>query len=421
MTPSIDSARLHLPEHQFDFLAGSSVVLHGHHFNLLWDQTMDDALGQQIGRRVRTRASHKASYKFLRGLVDEVGAATPVERLRLAATVFGAMGHGKLHLAVGRSGGLVRGEQLHYGFGWSKKYGGRLSRCDPADAFATGFSAAATEVAYNLDPGSRRAAEDRCIVDGSAGCSIRVSGAGAQRDPILALGVDPASAKEVLPPSRDGRYEDQIAPIVPALRERLWGLAGDDRGVIEAFGVLVTAHLADYYNHAASDVLEILAEEKPGGVEAFRALLREAGAACAFHTFGGVLASEDWEGLVGSRGGDPLEVVIGCAALARALGFGRWAVEEFQPETRLVMTSPGTCESVFSRLFSANAARGPGGIFVGAGVGIMQLAHGVRWQRGAQLDHELYLQLARSNPWTVTQESSFAAGDALDRIVVTRR
>ena len=216
-------------------------------------------------------------------------------------------------------------------------------------------------------------------------------------------------------------HEDQIAPIVSGLREFLSGVAGDERGVIEAFGVLVTAHLADYYNHAANDVLDIIAREKPAGVQAFRALLLEAGTACAFHTFGGVLASPEWEGLVGVPTGEPLEVVIGCAALARALGFGRWAIEAFEPDTRLVMTSPGTYESVFSRLISANAAQGPAGIFVGAGIGIMQLAHGVGWKPGATIDNELYLNLARNNPWTVTQESSFAAGDVLDRIVVTRR
>ncbi len=419
MKNEIDSARRHLPEHQFDFLSGSPVVVHCHHFNLFWDQTMDDALGAEIGRRVRIHAAHKASYRLLRGLVDDVGATSPVERLRLAATVFSAMGHGKLHLAVGRSGGLVRGEQLHYGFGWCEKYGGSLSRSDPADAFATGFSAAATEVAYNLDPGARRATEERCIVDGSAGCSIRVSAADAE--PLLPLGVDPDSATDVLPTPFEGLHEAQIVPLVSGLREFLSGVAGDDRGVIEAFGVLVTSHLADYYNHAANDVLEVIAKEKPAGVQAFRALLLEAGTACAFHTFGGVLASPEWEGLAGAPSGDPLEVVIGCAALARALGFGRWAIEEFEPDTRLVMTSPGTYESVFSRLISSNAADGPGGIFVGAGIGIMQLAHGVNWQPRANIDNTLYLELARSSPWTVTQESSFAAGDVLDRIVVTRR
>lgn len=420
MKYDLQSARLHLSDHELDFLAGSPVVAHCHHFNLFWDQTMDDALGEEAGRRVRTLAAHKASYRFLRALVDEVGATSPVERLRLAAAVFSAMGHGKLHLAVGRSGGLVRGEQLHYGFGWREKYGAAMRRSAPADAFATGFSAAATEVAYGLDPGSRRGQEERCIVDGSAGCNIRVTSH--VGDPMLPLGVDPQSARDVLPPvDTTGLYEDQIAPIVSGLREFLSGVAGDDRGVIEAFGVLVTSNLADYYNHAAADVLEVIAREKPGGVDAFRALLMEAGHACAFHTFGGVLASPEWEGMVGAPSGDPLEIAIGCVSLARALGFGRWSIESFEPGERLVMTSPGTYESLFSRLLAADGKNAVGGIFVGAGIGIMQLAHGVTWQPRPRIDNALYLELAKTSPWRVEQDSSFAAGDPLDRIVVTRR
>jgi len=418
MKYDLDLARLHLAEHQMDFLAGSPVVGHCHHFNLFWDQTMDDALGEDAGRRVRTAAAHKSSYKFLRGLVDAAGAVSPVERLHLAGAVFSAMGHGKLHLAVGRSGGLVRGEQLHYGFGWREKYGKTLTRSSPADAFATGFSAAATEVAYNLDPGSRSAHEERCVVDGSAGCSIRVSATAS--DPMIPLGVDPESARDVLPPSFHGQYEDRIAPMVSGLREFLGSVSGDERGVIEAFGVLVTVHLADYYNHAAHDVLDEIARDKPGGVEAFRGLLLEAGRSCAFHTFGGVLSSPEWEAMAGAPSGDPLEIVTGCVALARALGFGRWAIEEFEPDRRLVLTSPSTYESLFSRLVAAQGCEA-GGIFVGAGIGIMQLAHGVTWQPRPSIDAPLYLQLARTNPWHVEQESSFAAGDVLDRIVVTRR
>ncbi len=418
MKHDVSSMREHLAEHQMDFLAGSQVVAHCHHFNLFWDQTMDDALGDDAGRAVRTRAAHKASAKFLRGLVEAAGATAPVERLQLAASIFSAMGHGKLHLAVARSGGLVRGEHLHYGLGWREKYGASMSRSEPADAFATGFSAAATEVAYDLDPGSLSALEERCVVDGSAGCQIRVRSQGAE--PLLPLGVDPAGARDVLPPGFEGLHEERIVPIVAGLRDFLAGVAGDERGVIEAFGVLVTTHLADYYNHAANDVLETIGRSKPGGVAAFRALLVEAGQSCAFHTFGGVLASPEWEAMVGPPTGDPLEIVLGCVALARAFGFGKWAVEAYEPGESLVMTSPGTYESLFSRLIAADAAEGPGGIFLGAGMGIMQLAHGVSWQPRPAIDGPSYLSLARTNPWTVEQASSFAAGDALDRVVVTR-
>ena len=414
----ISTTREHLADHQMDFLGGSPVVAHCHHFNLFWDQTMDDALGVERGEKGRTNAAHKASYKLLRGLVAAFPKTTPVERLGIAASTFASMGHGKLHLAVGRNGGLVRGDYLHYGFGWKEKYGGRMTRSAPADAFGAGYSAAATEVAYDLDPGTLEAVEEKCIVDGSTGCEIRVSGGG---ESLLPQGVDPHSAREVLPPTFEGMHEERIVPVVAGLREFLAGVAGDNRGVIEAFGVLVTSHLADYYNHAASDVLELLTREKPAAIEAFRALLVEAGQACAFHTFGGVLASPEWESMVGPPSGDPVEVVTGCIALARAFGFGKWAIEEFVPNERLVMTSPGTYETLFSRLISADELRGPAGIFPGAGIGIMQLAHGVQWQPRPNIDGSLYLSLARSSPWSVEETSTIAAGDALDRVVVTKR
>lgn len=414
----ITTTRAHLADYEMDFLGGSQVVAHCHHFNLFWDQTMDDALGEARGQEVRTRAAHKAAYRLLRGLVDSFPKTTPVERLGIAASAFAAMGHGKLHLAVGRSGGLVRGDYLHYGFGWREKYGGNFKRSAPADAFAAGFSAAATEVAYDLDPGCLLGVEERCIVDGSSGCEIRVGGGG---EGVLPQGVDLRSAKDVLPPTFEGLHEEQIAPTVAGLRDFLSGVAGDGRGVIEAFGVLVTQHLADYYNHAASDVLEIIASEKPEGVEAFRALLVEAGQVCAFHTFGGVLASPEWEAMVGAPSGDPLEIVVGCIALARSFGFGRWSIEAFEPNTRLVMTSPGTYETLFSRLISSDALRGPAGIFPGAGIGMMQLAHGVNWQPRPKIDGPLYLRLARESRWEVEETSSIAAGDAIDRVVVMRR
>lgn len=414
----LDAVRLYLDRYELDFVAESPVVVHCHHFNLFWDQTVDDALGEDAGRAVRVKAAHKASARFLRGLVSATGTVEPMARLQLAREVFAAMGHGTLHLAVGRRGGLVRGEHLHYGLGWREKYGRTLKRSAPADAFAAGFSAAATEVAYELEPGTLSAHEERCIVDGSAVCNLRVQpGDG---EPLLALGVSPKAARGVLRAPVPGIHEPQIEPLAARTRGFLSEVRGDTRGLISAFGVLVTTHLADYYNHAAHDVLAAISTAKPGGVEAFGELLREAGRACAVHTFGGVLVSPEWEAMVGVPAGDPLEVVVGCVALARAFGFGRWSIDAFEPGRRLVMCSPVTYESLFSRLVAGAGERLPGGIFMGAGVGIMQLAHAVTWQPRPQIDASLDRTLARESPWRVTVVRSFAAGDPDDCIEVTR-
>ena len=57
---------------------------------------------------------------------------------------------------------FVRGEYLHYSFAWREKYGERIRRRFPVDAFAAGFSAAATEVAIDLPPDSLAPVEEEC-------------------------------------------------------------------------------------------------------------------------------------------------------------------------------------------------------------------------------------------------------------------
>ena len=134
------------------------------------------------------------------------------------------------------------------------------------------------------------------------------------------------------------RYQHRIETAVWSSEENLWTLTGkrSDTGETVRFTANFLWMCQGYYRHAEG-------------------------------------YTPEWEGMVGAPSGDPLEVVVGCISLARAFGFGRWAIEEFEPGERLVMTSPGTYESLFSKLISADAAQGPGGIFVGAGIGIRRI------------------------------------------------
>ena len=403
-------------DHQMDFLGQSQVVYHCHHFNLFFDQTIDDALGHERGTELRTRAAHKASYQFLRGLFDRSAATSPVERLTTAAALFGGMGHGKINLLMGRDGGEAKGDYLHYGFAWREKYGKDISRKNPADAFAAGFAAAATEVAYDLSPGRIAGNETECIAMGAPACRIATTMA---EDRFATRGVLPITAQESLPSAHKGLLENQIAPIAEGLRGFLGGVSGDDRGLVDAFGVLVTLHLADYYNHAANDALAVLVAEKPAVVDVFRSLLEESGTVCAFNTFGGILASPEWEGMVGAPTGDPTEVVVGCLAIARALGFGCWTLEEIIPGKRLVIASGGTYESIYAKTIVERPLRGASGLFVGAVSGIMRLAHDVVWTPRPEMSHEVYLRLAADTRWRVEETQSLASDDDADRVVVT--
>ncbi len=417
-TAHLFESRSTMESHQMDFLGETQVVFHCHHFNLFFDQTIDDALGPERGTELRVEAGHKSAYHLLRGLFRSGRYRTPIERLDAATTLLRAMGHGRVDSMTNRSGGTATGDYLHYGFGWQEKYGDTLKRSHCADGFAAGFLSAANELAYDLDLGSLATRESRCIATGARQCHFEVE---PLRQRLLTSNVHPSTAEATLPASFDGEFAERIEEITRGLREFLAGVQGDERGVIDAFGVLVTMHPADYYNHLANDTLRVVATEKPHAQDAFRALLAEAGQVCSFHTFGGVLASPEWDAMVGAPSGEPSQVLVGGLALARALGFGRWSLEDWIPEKRLVLSSPGTYESLFSRLAPMSPHRAPSGIFLGAALGIMSLAHRVDWVNKQPLDAALYRRLASNNPWKVEQTHSIVAGDDRDRVVVSTK
>src|SRR5262245_43748753 len=131
-----------VPVHELQFLARASAVRQSHHYSLQFDQTVDDALGVDRSTAIRTRASHEASYRMLRGLLSARPATTARARLDLAVQLFAEMGQGRIMLDVSAQGGWGTATALHYGLGWKRKYGRKLTRRYPADGFAAGYIAA---------------------------------------------------------------------------------------------------------------------------------------------------------------------------------------------------------------------------------------------------------------------------------------
>ena len=162
-------------EQSLTFLAGIPYVYHCHHYNLFHDQTIDDALGEDEGTRVRTVAAHNSFRELLGAVFEQSGATTPAERISLASEVFAWMGQGKLSLSVSPAGGDARSASLHYGYAWHEKYGSRVKRVEPADAVAAGFAAAATELAFDLPANAMSVVEHKCLAARDAECEFALT------------------------------------------------------------------------------------------------------------------------------------------------------------------------------------------------------------------------------------------------------
>ncbi|MBI4952409.1 MAG: hypothetical protein HY908_10280 [Myxococcales bacterium] len=418
MLDKIASQRELLAEQSLAFIADCPVLYHCHHFNLFLDQTIDDALGGDAGNALRTAAAREAFGELLTRLSARADLTTPPERLELARALFAAAGHGKLDIAMERGGGGATGEHLHYGFTWLDKYGDAVRRRRPADAVAAGYAAAAAELALGLPPRSVAATESACVALRAPRCEFKLVPGQPPEAPRPHVGK--AESLAAAGSGFAGLDEARVATIADGLRQVTAGVAGDARGLVQAFGVFVTLHAATYYNRISYEGLKHVEHQSQAGAAVMEALLRESGHVCVFNTFGGILLSPEWEGMVGTLEGGVAEVVVGCCAIARALGFGAWSVVRLEPGRELVLRAPCTYEGPYWRAREERSDRPRCYFFQGAALAIMQLAHRVPWKDRPGLTQEFYRKLfAAGVPWKVEETSCVAKGDAHCEVKVT--
>ncbi len=418
---TIDTLRTYDRAQSLSFLAGIPYVYHCHHYNLFHDQTIDDALGDEAGVELRTRASRNAFRAVLEAASAQQHATTPVERIQLARELFPWMGLGALDISTSAFGGSASGSTLHYGFAWREKYGGRVTRTLPADAVSAGFVSAVTEVAYGLPSGSTWAIEEECIAAKAAECRFRIDRRplGGWEEPLPTV-VDVATVLNRAAPPERGVDEDRIATIGAGLTDFMKGVRGDERGLVQAFSVFVAAHLTSYYNESIFEMITRLEAQSPALAPVAEDLAQEAGRVCVFNTFGNVLLSPEWEALVGPLGSDPSNIVSYCLAIARGLGFGHWYLHEYEPGKRLVVRASSSYEVPFYLARYGKSDKPRGYFLSGAAVAIGVLAEQVDWRARPRLDGELYSKVLGARlKARVEQTKCQIRGDDISELVVT--
>ena len=407
-----------IPGQDLTFLGDTQYVYHCHHFNLFHDQTVEDALGEERAFAVRSRAAADAVRPLLAGLSREYGAETPAERLQVAAGLFPWMGHGSLELQADAGGGTARGEHLHYSFAWREKYGARIRRRYPIDAFAAGFATAATEVAFDLPAAALAAAEADCYVCREPACRFNLRPRQGEATPAA---IGRSGVERRLAPAAGGCEEEKISGIARGLKDFVLGVEGDERGLVQGFGIYITRHLSNYYNATAYDTIHHVEQQSPASAEVVEELFGESGHVCAFYTCGNILLSPEWEAMIGPLRGEVEEIVSACVAICRALGFGHWTVEELVPDERLVMRGSSNYEAPFYLERYGQADKPRCYFFANAARAIMQLAHRIDWPSRPLLDEELYQNLFKNGlGWTMEQTACLTRGDDFCEVVVTR-
>ena len=216
---------------------------------------------------------------------------------------------------------------------------------------------------------------------------------------------------------------DEAAIIQAVSGLPLFGKSGlQDTGLIDAFGVVLTNHFADYYNY-------ISYESYYGMLKAGMSLAQtqdvfvQGGHICAFNTFGGIMSSPEWDAVVKPMCRNDEDWIHGMVAIANALGWGVWRVEKIVPGRELIIRVYNSYEGVgYRRMYPI--ADDPQLSFLVMG-GVQGLAH-LFWKidikKRPKLNQDFYATVFNSpeNKFSVKQTHAIAAGHDYDRVVARR-
>ena len=220
-------------------------------------------------------------------------------------------------------------------------------------------------------------------------------------------------------PCHSGVDEDSIIAAVRSLP--LYGRIGAQQtGLIDAFGVVLTNHFADYYNRISYQTYFAMQQ---AGIpeEDIKEIFIQSGHVCAFNTFGGIMSSPEWHAVVEPMCQTREDWLHGMIAVINALGWGTYRIEKIDSGQEFVVRIYNAYEGVgYRRLYPPTNDRNISYLAMGALLGLVHLLWKVDIREKPVLNATFYVNQFNhpENSYRVEQTHAIAAGDAYDRIVV---
>jgi len=402
-------------DHRRHVVAGEPQIFHCHHYNTFLQRTIQDA-DYIDSAPFLIGAAAEVAHVQLKSWFDGAGVTDPAERARMADRLYQWAGFGRwADLSdLGPEGGIVRTPDAHYSFGWKAKFGPTK---DPVDYFGTGWLAGAASAIWDRPLGAYSAVQTACLATPESDANEYGIMAGEANYPVWqSVGLGPLTSHDV-----------RAVPANPVDYEGIYGavtglpLAGDEHGIIPAFGVYLTHHYANYYNRISFEFERQLTEQFGDfGREVAEPLLVEAGHVCAFNTFGGIMTSPEWDALIRPSLQTREDWVHGMVAVVNALGWGRWQVTSVTPACAEFVVHDDY-ESVGHLAMYGPTDHDISYLARGGVAGVMDLVYVGDIASKPDLTPDFYDRLFKSDEsYSVDVVSSRAAGDEVTAFRVSR-
>jgi hypothetical protein len=384
-------------------LGGEALVYHCNFYNYWLQKTVLLVDGLDMGGVIHDAAAASA-YACLKGL--DAGHYSSAEKL------FAKLGFGLMDLSqIDADGGTVTTSVSHYGQCLSAAAGAEFAR--PQSRFDAGFAAGASAWGHGRMSCGFEGTVQACMSLGASEGKISLRGRKPNSEFFRSYRLDQNNDGPVPPKTWDGLDQAAVDEAVARLQ-----LVGNEEGLIPRFGVMLTQHFAHFYNRLSFEFLRRMGDS--GMRIAGEHLLLDAGYRCAFHTFGGVFLSPEWESLMSPVVASKSDAAHAMASIASTLGWGRWRLMEVN-ERRAVMRVYDDYESLGYRSMYGQATRPVSFLAAGGLGGLMNLLYLGDILSGPELD-SAYFEKVFEHPeaFTVHQTQSIAMGHGFSEIVAER-
>ena len=331
-------------EHNYLEIGGEAMIFHCHHYmtNLL--RTILDADYIESELFLIGSAADSLHYQ-LSNLCEGLNIE---ESKKMAQDIYSTFGYGLIDLSLMNENGIeLKTDSSFFSQTWAMKFG-KASK--PVDYYTAGFLAAAYAVIYkkNLSEIFSKQLTCKACGDEYNSFSVGLGECNFSTYPKKA----PTVFKEVPKLSLNWEYEEVITNSFLGAHATL---VGNEDGLIPAFRVFIVRVQSDFVNRLQFEFEKAMSQVAGEyGETLARELLMEAGHACGFFTYGGIMNSAEWEGAVKPYLKTKEDWIKGLAAVVNTMGWGYHTAVELS-ESKAVFRNYNDFEDLsYLRMYGTN-------------------------------------------------------------------
>ena len=342
-------------------LSGIEVVVHCHQQNIRLHKMLDDA-NEVEGKPIIRSVAEKVFSSNIKTFFHENDQID--DKWELAKECYSHMGFGKLDFSKLQNG-LVESDSSHFVEGWRLSFPAHDKPvCTFTEGYIQGVYFAITGELVNVR-------EKQCMISGTDKCTFEID---TSREEAIQI----KDAEPFTPPKSKLKRENLLKSnidedkIHKTLSES--PMCGNEKGLIPAFGVLMTNGPADYYSLLNIQYMEEMV--KIGLTNTAKNMLELISENCAMNSFRSILHSEEWNELLAPMVKNDHDKVSGLFTLINHLGWGAWYIKEHTPGQSLTVTSGNSYTGLGYRKWRGRSTSSKCYSHAGFSVGIMELIYG---------------------------------------------